>query len=408
MTKPFDVVVFGATSFVGKITCRYLAQHYSNSDVSWAIAARSQSKLDELSKTMQLDNIPQIIADADDQASIDALAQQTRVVISTVGPYALYGEPMIKACCEYGTDYVDLTGEPQWIRAMLDKYETQAAASGARIVNCCGFDSIPSDLGVYYLQQEAEKAFGECCDQVKTRVKAMKGGASGGTVASLINVVKQASSDAKLRKLLANPYALCPKEHPFKAYQHNVSHAKFETETGSWVAPFIMASINTRVVHRTNALLGAKYGERFLYDEAMMTGKNAKGGIMGWTVTAAISGLMVGAAIPPTRWLLENTILPKPGEGPSEEEQEKGFFDFRIFGITPSNKQITVKVTGDRDPGYGSTAKMLAESAICLAKDEDMQEVPGGFHTPAFAFGEHLIKRLETNAGLTFSVLTQQ
>ncbi|WP_100656780.1 saccharopine dehydrogenase family protein [Alteromonas flava] len=405
MTKSFDVVVFGATSFVGKITCRYLADNYLDGSLNWAIAARSQSKLNDLAEELGLTDIPQIIADAGDQASIDALVAQTKVVISTVGPYALYGEPMVKACAEQGTDYVDLTGEPQWIRAMLDKYEEQAAKSGARIINCCGFDSIPSDLGVYFLQMAAHEKFGEYCDHVKTRVKAMKGGASGGTVASLINVVKQASSDPKLRKLLANPYALCPTGHPFKAYQTNLAHAKFEQETGSWIAPFIMASINTRVVHRTNGLLGAAYGERFIYDEAMMTGKNAKGGIMGWTVTAAISGLMIGAAIPPTRWVLENTILPKPGEGPSEKEQETGFFDFRIFGLTPSNKQIVVKVTGDRDPGYGSTAKMLAESAICLAKDDAMQEVPGGFHTPAFAFKEHLILRLQENAGLTFSVL---
>ena len=406
MSDQFDVVVFGATSFVGKIVCEYLAEHYMDGSLKWAVAARSQSKLDQLQKVVGIESIPQILADAGDQASIDALVAQTKVVISTVGPYALYGEPMVKACAESGTDYVDLTGEPQWILEMLNKYESTAKDSGARIINCCGFDSIPSDLGVFFLQQHAKATYGQTCSQVRTRVKAMRGGASGGTVASLLNVVKQAAKDPALRKLLANPYVLCPEGHGFKAYQQNLSYAKFEPETNTWIAPFIMSSINTRVVHRTNGLLNGEYGDRFLYDEAMMTGKSAKGGIMGWTVTAAISGLMVGAAIPPARWLLENTILPKPGEGPSEEEQRTGFFDYRIFGLTQDNKQIVVKVTGDRDPGYGSTAKMLSEAAICLALDEEMKSVEGGFPTPAFAYGETLIKRLEANAGLTFSVLS--
>lgn len=405
MSEQFDIVVFGATSFVGKIACRYLRDTYPDGSVRWAVAARSQSKLDLLAKDLFIEDIPQILADADDQASIDTLVAQTKVVISTVGPYALYGEPMVKACAHSGTDYVDLTGEPQWIHAMIEKYQETAQQSGARIVNCCGFDSIPSDLGVYFLQQHAKERFGQTCNVVKTRVKAMKGGASGGTVASLINVVKQASKDAALRKLLANPYALCPPGHKFSAYQTNLSHAKFEEGTGSWIAPFVMASINTRVVHRSNALFDAEYGERFLYDEAMMTGRSMKGGMMGWTVTAMLSGLMVGAAIPPTRWLLENTVLPKPGEGPSEQEQLNGFFDYRIFGTTKDNQKITVKVTGDRDPGYGSTAKMLSEAAISLAADESMQQVPGGFLTPAVAYGNTLIERLTTNAGLTFDVL---
>ncbi|MBT0587471.1 saccharopine dehydrogenase family protein [Alteromonas oceanisediminis] len=405
MSKEFDVIVFGATSFVGQIVCEYMHSQYAGHEVKWAMAARSQHKLDSVKHELGIEDVPTLIADASDQESIDALSAQTKVIISTVGPYDLYGEPMVKACVKHGTDYVDLTGEPQWIRKMIDRYEADAKTSGARIVHCCGFDSIPSDLGVFFLQQQAKQRFGKPCDQVKTRVKAMKGGASGGTVASLVNVVKQASKDAKLRKLLANPYALCPEGHRFNAHQNNVNHAKYEEETGSWVAPFIMASINTRVVHRSNALLGNEYGERFLYDEAMMTGKNAKGGLMGWAVTATLSGLMVGAALPPTRWLLENTVLPKPGEGPSKEEQRNGFFDFRLFGSTPQKQHIVVKVTGDRDPGYGSTAKMLSEAAVCLAHDTEMNDVEGGFLTPASAFGETLIKRLEQNAGLTFSVL---
>lgn len=407
MSVKFDIVVFGATSFVGEIVCRYMRDTYPNGEVNWAMAARSETKLNKLQSELGLEQIPHLLADADDQASIDTLATRAAVIISTVGPYALYGEPMIKACAESGTDYVDLTGEPHWIHAMLEKYETIAQDSGARIVHCCGFDSIPSDLGVHFLQQNAKQSLGSVCTQVRTRVKSMKGGASGGTVASILNVVKEATKNAKLRKLLANPYAICPQEHGFKAYQENLSYAKYEPETDSWIAPFIMASINTRVVHRSNALLNNEYGDRFLYDEAMMTGKSVKGSFMGWTVTAMLSGLMVGAAIPPTRWLLENTILPKPGEGPSKEEQLNGFWDYRLFGTTPDNQKITVKVTGDRDPGYGSTAKMLSEAAISLAEDEAVQAKSGGFWTPATAFGDVLIERLQRNAGLTFEVLEQ-
>ena len=403
MSGKFDVIVFGATSFVGEIVCRYMRDTYS--DVNWAIAARSEAKLTKLQADLKLEHIPRLIADASDQPSIDALVEQTAVIISTVGPYALYGEPMIKACAKSGTDYVDLTGEPHWIHAMIEKYEVLAQTSGARIVHCCGFDSIPSDLGVFFLQQQAKQKLGKTCSQVSTRVKSMKGGASGGTVASIINVIKEATKDAKLRKLLANPYAICPKDHGFKAYQQNLSYAKYEEQTKSWIAPFVMASINTRVVHRTNALLNNEYGDRFLYDEAMMTGKSAKGGIMGWTVTAMLSGLMVGAAIPPTRWLLENTVLPKPGEGPSPDEQLNGFWDYRIYGTTDDNQKILVKVTGDRDPGYGSTAKMLSEAAISLAKDDAIQDKPGGFWTPATAFGDVLIDRLQKSAGLSFSVI---
>lgn len=409
----FDLIIFGATSFVGQITCRYIAEKYSKSVLTWAISGRSSAKLDTLKQYINRADLPSFVANADDQASIDAIAKQCKVIIATVGPYDLFGEPMVKACAENGTDYVDLTGEPQWIHAMLAKYETLSQKTGARIVNCCGFDSIPSDLGVFFLQQQARQQFGLSCTQVHTRVEAMKGGASGGTVASMLNVIKQATKNSKLRKLLANPYALCPQDHSFNAHQANLSHAKFDKQTQSWIAPFIMASINTRVVHRTNALMANHYGDRFLYDEAMVSGKGIKGSMMGWSLTVGLSALMIGAAIGPTRWLLENTILPKPGAGPSPQEQEDGFFDFRIFGHVATDsvagssgdQQVVVKVTGDRDPGYGSTAKMLTEAALCLSQDISIDEVKGGFWTPASAMGNKLIDRLQSSAGLTFEVL---
>ncbi|WP_026375224.1 saccharopine dehydrogenase family protein [Aestuariibacter salexigens] len=407
-SQHFDVVVYGATSFVGQILTRYMWNEYGNSGkVSWAIAGRSKQKLRDLQIKLGGDalELPVMVADAADKAALKEMCEQTKVVISTVGPYALYGEPLVEVCCELGTDYVDLTGEPQWIRAMLDKYEDSARQSGARIVNCCGFDSIPSDLGVYHLQQYALQSEGEPCQHVRMRVKAIRGGASGGTVASLMNVAKQAAEDKNLRRLLANPYALCPADHGFATYQENLKKAKFEDITGRWIAPFVMAAINTRIVHRTNALLEKEYGERFQYDEAMFTGKDMQGAARGWMMSLGLGAFMLGAALPPTRWLLENYIMPKPGEGPSESQQEKGFYDLRFYGTTQKGKLLKAKVTGDRDPGYGSTAKMLAESALCLAQDIAKDQVKGGFWTPASVFGETLITRLQDKAGLTFDIL---
>lgn len=405
--RAFDVVVYGATSFVGQILTRYLWSKYARGgELRWAIAGRSQKKMNDLLLSLGADalSLPTIVADASDEASLLAMCQQTAVVISTVGPYALYGEPLIKACVTTGIDYLDLTGEPQWIRAMLDKYETQATGSGARIVHCCGFDSIPSDLGVYFLQHHAQQRFSVPCNDVRMRVKALRGEASGGTIASLVNVAKQAASDKALRRLLANPYALCPSDHGFSARQKNLKGAEFEAETKRWIAPFVMAAINTRIVHRTNALLNASYGNDFHYDEAMFTGTDFSGAVRGWTLAVGLSSLMIGAALPPTRWLLENYLLPKPGEGPSREAQEKGFFDMRFYGKTVNGDTLVVKVTGDRDPGYGSTAKMLAEAALCFVFEPSVKELKGGFWTPASAFGYTLIERLEEFAGLTFEL----
>lgn len=403
----YDVVLFGATSFVGQIMSHYmLAQYPPSSGVTWAMAGRSQSKLDALKSSLGEagKDIDVLLADASDEESLKALCDKAAVVVSTVGPYALYGEPLIKACVSSGTDYCDLTGEPQWIAKMLERYEAIAKATGARIVHCCGFDSIPSDLGLYYLQQHALEKFGSTCDDVKMRVKAMKGAASGGTVASMVNLIKDVTKDPKLRKVIANPYALCPPEHGFKARQFNQKSARFDNERETWTAPFVMAAINTRVVHRSNALLNNLYGDNFLYEEAMMTGKTAKGGMGANAMSIGLGGFMFAAAIPPTRWLLESFVLPKPGEGPSPEAQERGFYDIRFYGTTRDGQKLAAKVTGDRDPGYGSTAKMLGEAAVCLAKDINKDEKGGGFWTPASVFGETLIGRLEQKAGLTFSL----
>lgn len=406
MANPqYDIILFGATSFVGDILTGYMMSQYGeSSDLKWAVAGRSENKLIETKQRHGAHNIPHLVADAANEQQMVSMVKQTRVVVSTVGPYALFGEPLVKACVENGTDYCDLTGEVQWYKRMVDKYETTAKQTGTRIVHCSGFDSIPSDLGVYFLQQQAQSKFGKMCKDVKLRVARLKGGASGGTVASMVNIAKEASKDAALRKELQNPYSICPQGHGFKRRQENINGSQFDEDFDQWIGPFVMAAVNTRVVHRSNALLNKAYGEDFSYSEAMLMGKGRKGKTgsrnMGW----GLNIFMVLAAIKPTRWILERFVLPKPGEGPTPEEQLKGCFDYRFVGKTDDGQTIKVKVTGDRDPGYGSTAKMLGQAAVCLAniKKEDKA---GGFWTPATLYQEDLIERLIDKSGLTFEVL---
>ncbi|REH39104.1 short subunit dehydrogenase-like uncharacterized protein [Paraperlucidibaca baekdonensis] len=402
MSKSYDVIVFGATSFVGQILSRYLAGQPEGT-LRWAMAARSQTKLDALRAELGVD-VPLLIADASDEASLKALCAQTKVIASTVGPYALYGEPLVRACVEAGTDYCDLTGEIQWASRMIKRYEAQAKASGARIVHCCGFDSIPSDLGVHFLQRQAEASLGEPCNSVKMRVYKMRGGASGGTVASLMNAVKEAAADPAVRREMADPYAICPDDGAKRVRQPNVQGVQFDADFKRWVGPFVMATVNTRVVHRSHALQGHPWGEGFTYDEAMCTGVGAKGALAAGVMAAGIAGVMVGSAFSPTRALL-GKVLPAPGEGPSPEEQENGFYDLRFIGRTASGQSMTVKVVGDKDPGYGSTGKMLAQAAMCLAFDTPKADFAGGFWTPASLMGDRLQQRLSEHAGLSFQRL---
>ncbi|MEQ1439738.1 saccharopine dehydrogenase NADP-binding domain-containing protein [Fontimonas sp. SYSU GA230001] len=401
--RSLDVVVYGAASFVGQLLTRYLAQRHGNDGtLKWALAGRNRDKLEAVAREFNLGQLPLIVADAGDQAALTQMAARTRVVASTVGPYALYGSDLVAACAEQGTDYCDLTGEPQWMQRMIDAHEARARASGARIVHNCGFDSIPSDLGVWFTQQQALKDFGEPCVQVKLRVRKIRGGFSGGTVASLLNVVKEIAHDPALRKLLQNPYAVCPADARSGVRQPNVTRPVYDEDAQSWLAPFVMAGINTKVVHRSNALQNHAWGKDFLYDEATMVGGSGKGALIAAGMAAGMGGFMALAAIGPTRTLLERYVLPKPGEGPSPEAQEKGFFDIRLFGRTASGKTLQTQVTGDRDPGYGSTSKMLGEAALCLAQDGDRTRAEGGFWTPSVCMDGALVERLTAHAGLRF------
>ena len=420
LKRPYTLVLYGATSFVGQITARYLAHFLSDQehrDVRWAIAGRNAEKLEKLhfQLTQEQDaekandtsaaNVDIIIANSDNAASLDKMTTQTRVIISTVGPYLKYGEPLIKSCVENGTDYVDLTGEAIFIKDMLDKYQDKAQQSGARIVNSCGFDSIPSDLGVYFTQQQSEANFNAPCSTIHMRVKAAKGGLSGGTLASMATIFEESGKNKSRRQQLANPYLLNNDSDAPNVRQDNINKPQYDAEHGHWLAPFIMASINTRIVHRSNQLLSYQYGREFKYDEAMWMQNGVKGQLISYGMSAGIFGFITAMTFKRSREFLSNHVLTKSGDGPSKSDQDNGYFDLRFFGKTTNNETIATKVTGNKDPGYGSTSQMLAQSALCLAQDITKDEVKGGFWTPASAMGNRLLTRLENNAGICFEVV---
>jgi short subunit dehydrogenase-like uncharacterized protein len=402
--RRLDLIVFGATSFVGQLLCRRLVERQGvDGPLKWAIAGRNAAKLDQVATDTGAD-VERIVADASDAGALATMAADTRVVASTVGPYALYGSTLVAAVAAAGTDYCDLTGETQWMRRMIDAHAATAEASGARIVHTCGFDSIPSDLGVWHLQQQALDRFDAPCEHVSMRVATMRGGASGGTIASMMNLMEEVAADPAMRKLLADPFALAPPDQRTGPRQPDVKRPMRDDASGQWVAPFVMAAVNTRVVHRSHALLGRPWGPAFTYDEAMLMGTGPLGAAKAGGLSGGLAAGMGLAALGPTRRALQRFVLPKPGEGPSPEAQEKGSFDLRFFGTTADGRTIRTRVTGDRDPGYSGTARMLAEAATALV-ELDADEVGGGFWTPATAFGDRLVERLEDHAGIRFDVL---
>jgi short subunit dehydrogenase-like uncharacterized protein len=405
MKKPFDIVLWGATGYTGQLVAVYLAQNVESS-VRWAIAGRNQEKLEKLRDSLATPDLPILIGDSQDQASIDAIVAQTRVVCSTVGPYALYGTPLVASCVAQGVDYCDLTGETLWMRQNIDTFQAQAEETGARIVHCCGYDSIPSDLGTLVLQEHAKAVYGRYCDEVQYISWAASGGFSGGTVATLLNMVELAEDDKSKAKLLANPYNLVPEREPDWS-QVDQDSARYDEETQAWTGPFMMASINSRIVRRSNALLGWPYGENFRYNESMKMPNRLAATAFSASYKAGMGAMMV----PPIRNLLADKVLPSPGEGPSVETREKGFFKSKLVGkIAPSTSSETAvtligEVSDNLDPGHGSTAKMLGESALCLAFDDIPQR--GGILTPASAMGMTLVNRLR-DAGMIFKPETAE
>lgn len=387
-SSKLDIVVYGATGFTGQLVAEYLAAHYRDGSLKWAMAGRSKDKLAAVRDAIGAPaDTPLIVADAGDAASLKAMLAQTKSVISTVGPYQLYGNELITACVDSGTDYFDLCGEPVWMRQMIDKHEVAAKASGARIVFSCGFDSVPFELGTFFVQEEAKRVFGAPAARVKGRVRDMRGTLSGGTAASAKATFDAVAKDLGLVAILNNPFALTPGFEGPK--QPRGSKPAYEEDLHSWTAPFMMALINTRNVHRSNMLMGFPYGKEFIYDEMVLTGPGEKGEANAKKVMA-LNAEKTGPS------------APKPGEGPSKEERENGRYDLLYLAVAPDGRMVRAGIKGDRDPGYGSTSKMISECAICLLRDTP--DVAPGFWTPGAAMQGKLIKRLVDHAGLTFEV----
>ena len=384
--RPYDIVVYGATGYTGRLVAEYLAHHYQGTGPKWAMAGRSAEKLAEVRDLIGAPaDTPLIVANSDDPASMQALAESARVVVTTVGPYQLYGEPLLKACVAAGTDYADLCGEPGWMREMIDAYHDQAKASGARIAFSSGFDSIPFDLGVFMLQQEAKARFGGPAPRVKGRVRAMQGTFSGGTAASLTETMKSVARKPSLIPILQSPFGLTP---GFEGPSQPMGLLpEYDEKLGKWAAPFIMATINTKNVHRTNFLLGHPYGADFKYDEMMLTSP----GELGEKAAHAVAEMLKNPF---------GAKPPKPGEGPSKEERENGFYDVLFVGEWPDGKELRYGVKGRYDPGYGSTSRMIAETGIALMDCK----AAGGVATPGALLGEALVKRLQDHAEITFAV----
>ena len=378
-----------AVGFTGRLVAEYMHNKYGpDGDIKWAMAGRSMDKLESVCSEMGISGVPLVVADATDKSSLAAMSHSARVVLSTVGPYQLYGNELLDACVAGGTDYVDLCGEPAWMHQMIQKHQQAAMKSGSRIVFSCGFDSIPFDMGVFHLQQHALATLGRPCARVRARVRRMKGTFSGGTVASFRETLTAARHDKQLISILRDPFALTP---GFRGPdQPNGSKPLYDEVVGSWVTPFVMASINTKNVHRSNFLLNCMYGGDFKYDEMLMTGGGEQGEVL-------------ARRFHEERGIEASDV--QPGDGPDRAAREAGLFDVMFVGESEDGQvQLRTAVQGDMDPGYGSTSKMVAESAICMAKNPSKEFCAGGVWTCAPAMGQDLINRLEANAGLSFNI----
>jgi short subunit dehydrogenase-like uncharacterized protein len=374
----FDIIVHGATGFTGRLIAEHLHSRYGNGNtVKWAMSGRSLDKLNAVRDEIGAPaSTPLIVADAAEPASLAAMVARTGAVITTVGPYQLYGEPLLAACAAAGTDYLDLSGEPAWMAAMIAVHDAVARASGARILFSCGFDSIPFELGVIYTQVLAQKHLGHPAGHVSGRVRALRGGLSGGTAASGRATMAAIQADPSLLAVMFDPFALTPGFTG--AAQPRGDKPRFDALLGQDVGPFMMAAINTKNVHRSNFLAGHPWGRDFTYDEMAVVAEGAQ------TEFPALTG----------------DDVPKPGEGPSKAEREAGFYDLLFIGVDADGRQVRGAVHGDKDPGYASTAKLIAETAICLVHERP--EVAGGVWVPGAALGQSLIDRLQAHAGLTF------
>ena len=399
--RELDIIIWGASSFTGQLVTEYLFNRYGSSKIKWAIAGRNLDKLEKVRSQVAHEKIPIFIADSFDKESLSKFVKKTKVVCSTVGPYSLYGTKLVKLCIENNTNYCDITGEAHWIRTLIDSFHKEAKSKKIKIVNSCGFDSIPSDMGVYFIQNKIKKVYNNYAKSIKMRVAGIRGGISGGTYSSINNLLSEAFNDKTIFKLLNNPYGLNPKDKMEGLDKKDLRKIIFDKESNSWIYPFIMAGINTKIVRRSNALSNFQYGKDFKYEEAMMSGKGISGF---WKAILAIFPLaMIG--LNPNSFLkkIVNSFMPKPGEGPGVKKRKNGFYNLRFYVTIDEKRKAFAKVIGDSDPGYGSTSKMLAESALCLAFDKLPENY--GVVTPSFSMGEKLLTRLNENAGLKFELI---
>ena len=396
-TTQLDLIIWGATGFTGQLVSEYINKKYSNTALKWGIAGRNKEKASVIAERLNIAKDRIFIADCNDLESLIKLTSKTIVICTTVGPYAKLGTNLIEACIKTNTNYCDITGETQWIRKMIDKYHSKAKENKIKIINSCGFDSIPSDMGVFYSQKSLFEKTGKYANKINMRVAGAKGGISGGTYNSLSNVLEEARVDKEVRKTLTNPYGLNPIGKQNGPDKTDLQTVIFDKISNSWIAPFVMAGINTKIVRRSHALIDFKYGSDFSYDEATLSGKGVLGQVKGY-----LSLIPIFLATRKKGSFIKNIVdyvLPKSGEGPSEKTRISGYYNLRFY-LTQQNKIYLSKVIGDMDPGYGSTSKMLAESAVCLALDKTPETY--GILTPSVALGEPLLKRLQENAGLTF------
>ena len=407
----FDIVVWGATGSTGRRVAHHLAARTQNGgDLRWALGGRSQAKLESVRSGLGpgAAEIPIVIADSHDIASLEALVARTRVVCSVVGPYAMFGSELLGACVRSGTDYCDLAAEAHWIREMIDTHRAEAEQTGARIVHACGMDSVPSDLGVQLLQRAAMERYGKPCSEIKMRVTELAGGFSGGTAGCLLYGIEH-RDDPTIGACMREPYSLNPQgmqEGPEGPDEMMSTKVEYDHDLEAWTRPFFMGPMNTKIVRRTNALLGYPYGKDFRYGEAQLEGSGPAGWLKAKAKALGFAGLIAATAAPITQPLIKKYVLPKPGEGPDQETRETGKWALTLLGKVDNNT-IRVRVKGEGDPGTESTSRMIVESALCLAEDSAQIPVGGGSWTPASAFGDLLLDRVTAHAGLSFELEEQ-
>ena len=407
----YDLVIMGATGFTGKLVVEYLIENYGveNEEFTWAIAGRDKNKLETLRSSFKYidsnsNKIPRLVVDSHDTNSLDKMTSISRLVISTVGPYLKFGEALVESCVKNGTHYCDLTGEVPFIRKSIDAFDIKAKKNNCRIVHSCGFDSVPSDIGVLLLQMDSLKRFDKPCDEVNLYVRSIRGGLSGGTIDSMISIFKYMGSNPGHRKLLKSPFSLNPRESlKNNTWQPILKSVKWDDDIQRWLCPFIMAGFNSRIVMRTNAITDYRYGIDFKYSEVSSYKKGLSGFLKAVVMFIGLVLIQISLKVRPLLWFLRKFFLPSPGEGPSKEIRDNGFFELEIIGSMDNIKKIRLTVTGEGDPGYSATAKMITESALSILLDQDRIPKVSGVLTPAAGIGVVLAERLN-DKGFNFSI----